>query len=151
LRKRQQGRKKFLANIIFQAWQPDNFTKMSIKKKILIIDDEVFLANVLSEQLAQEGYVCDIAGDGREGLEKSLSINPDLIILDLIMPVMDGFTMIERLRADNRGKKIPVIVLSNINNAKTVEEMRSKGAQEYLVKVNNSLTDIVAAVSKLLK
>lgn len=124
---------------------------MSIKKKILIIDDEVFLANVLREQLVQEDYVCDTARDGREGLEKSLSGSPDLIILDLMMPVMDGFAVIERLRADERGKNIPVIVLSNINNAKTVEEMRAKGAQEYLVKVNNSLADIVAAVNRLLK
>ena len=109
------------------------------------------MANVLREQLVQEDYICDTARDGKEGLEKSLSASPDLIILDLMMPVMDGFAVIEKLRADERGKNIPVIVLSNINNAKTVEEMRAKGAQEYLVKVNNSLADIVAAVNRLLK
>ncbi len=121
------------------------------KKKILIVDDEPFLVRALREKLETEGFLVDSAADGQAGLDVVFSLAPDLILLDLVMPKMDGMAMLRKLRQDERGKKIPVIVLSNLNNAKSIDASLAAGAQKFLVKVNNSLDDIVCAVKSQLK
>ena len=119
-------------------------------KKILIVDDEVFLARALKDRLALEGYSVLVANDGQEGLEKFFAESPDLVLLDLVMPKMDGITMLKNLRQDPRGKAVPVIVLSNLNNAQSMDESLASGAQDFLVKVNNTLDDVAHAVKKRL-
>jgi CheY-like chemotaxis protein len=124
--------------------------KAVLKKKVLVVDDEVFLARVLRDRLALEGFAVERAADGEEGLDKAFSIRPDIILLDLVMPKMDGITMLKKLRDDPRGKEVPVIVLSNLNNAQLIDQSLAGGAQEFLVKVNNSLDDVVRIVKKRL-
>ncbi len=125
--------------------------KKTKKKKILIVDDEPFLVRALREKLETEGFLVDSAADGQAGLEAVFSVIPDLILLDLVMPKMDGMAMLKQLRQDLRGKKFMVIVLSNLNNAKSIDASLAAGAQDFLVKVDNSLDDVVRAVKKQLK
>lgn len=124
--------------------------KNTSSKKILIVDDEIFLARALSDRLVSEGYSVAVAKDGEEGLKKIFAESPDLVLLDLVMPKMDGITMLKTLRGDPRGQMVPVIVLSNLNNAQSMDASLASGAQDFLVKVNNTLDDVARIVKKRL-
>jgi CheY-like chemotaxis protein len=119
------------------------------KKKILIIDDDRLLSRVLIKRLSREGFEAKAAKDGRTGLQAALSSHPDLILLDIVMPVMDGLTVLESLRADPWGKKVPIIILSNLDEAETSASNFGQ-VQAYLVKSNWSLEDLVQVVRKKL-
>jgi len=119
---------------------------MAQKKKILIVDDEPFLSRVMQDKLETDGFSVMMAPDGAAGLEMALENSPDLILLDLVMPKMDGISMLKELRHDPRGREIPVVVMSNLNNAQYIDETLANGAQDFLVKVNNSLDDITRVV-----
>lgn len=116
----------------------------------MIVDDEIFLARALSDRLVSEGYSVAVAKDGEEGLKKIFAESPDLVLLDLVMPKMDGITMLKTLRGDPRGQMVPVIVLSNLNNAQSMDASLASGAQDFLVKVNNTLDDVARIVKKRL-
>jgi DNA-binding response OmpR family regulator len=120
------------------------------KKKILIVDDEVFLVRALKDRLVLEGFSVISAADGEDGLKKAFADNPDLILLDLVMPKMDGITMLKKLRADERGARVSVVVLSNMSNAQSMDESLASGAQEFLVKVNNSLDDVARIARRVI-
>jgi DNA-binding response OmpR family regulator len=124
---------------------------MEKQKKILVVDDEPVLSDLLSSKLKEIGFAAIAAHDGDEGLKKALSERPDLILLDIIMPKMDGITMLKKLRQDAWGKTVPVIVLSNLNTAEAVERSLASGAYDYLVKVDYSLNDLAAIVKKRLE
>lgn len=120
------------------------------QKKVLVIDDEKVLRELLLSKIGQAGFEVVGAADGDEGLKKALAEHPDLILLDIIMPKMDGITMLKKLREDVWGKIVPVIVLSNLNTAEAVEKSLESGAYDYLVKVDYSLDDLVGVVRKKL-
>lgn len=88
--------------------------------KILIVEDEQFLLEVLSDTLVAEGYQVFPAKDGVEGLKLASRVKPDLILLDVVMPKMNGLTMLKKVRACVWGKKIPVIVLTNVSDPRHV-------------------------------
>lgn len=119
-------------------------------KKILIVEDEPGLLNALVDKFTHEGFVVLSAKDGQEGLEVALPEHPDLILLDIIMPVMDGMTMLRDLRKDPWGKNVPVILLTNLSEAEKVAESLSQGVYYYLVKSDWKLEDIVKKVKEKL-
>ncbi len=121
------------------------------KKKILIVEDDVALLNVLVEKFTKEGYKVVTAKDGAVGLKTAFLERPDMILLDIIMPVMDGMTMLQRLRKDEWGKKAAVILLTNLNSAEKVSDALESGAFDYLVKADWFLQDIVDKVGNRLK
>lgn len=123
---------------------------MSQQKKVLVVDDEKVLLELLLSKMKQAGFAAVGARDGDEGLQKALDEHPDLILLDIIMPKMDGITMLKKLREDAWGKAAPVIILSNLNTAEAVERSLENGVYDYLVKVDYSLDDLVAIVKKKL-
>lgn len=108
------------------------------------------MARAIKERLALEGFEVAVAADGLAGLAAADEFSPDLILLDLLMPKMDGMAMLKKLRQGGRGKKTPVIILSNLNNAKSIDESLAVGAQKFMVKINSSLDDIVCAVREQL-
>jgi len=120
-------------------------------KTILIVDDEVFLIKILRERLETEGFLVIGAEDGADGLKKALEGHPDMILLDMAMPVMDGMTMLKKLRQDKWGKNALVIALSNINNSELKEELFANGVCDFLVKVNNTLDGLAGVIRKNLK
>lgn len=120
------------------------------QKKVLVVDDEKVLLELLVSKMEQNGFTVIGAQDGDEGLQKALDERPDLILLDIVMPKMDGITVLKKLRQDDWGKNVPVIVLSNLNTAEAVEKSLENGVYDYLVKVDYSLDDLVAIVKKKL-
>lgn len=102
--------------------------------KILIVDDELFNVDYLEQELADLNYETISARDGQEALEKIHSECPDLVLLDIMMPVMDGFTVLERVKADPAVRDIPMIVISAVNDLKSVVRGIQSGAEDYLPK-----------------
>ncbi len=123
---------------------------MAEAKKILIVDDEKILMDLLSTKIKREGFIVTEAHDGEEGLRLALAEHPDLILMDIIMPKMDGITVMKKLRLDPWGKDVPVIILTNLNTAESVQDSVASGAYDYLVKIDYTLDDLVAIVKKRL-
>lgn len=111
-------------------------------KKILLIEDDPQYRQLVKERLLKEGYTVKEAGNGREGLDFLMKEDVDLIILDLIMPQIDGVTFLHHLH-NSLMKKIPVILLTNLDHAAYQPEI-----QEFLLKANVSLDDVVHTVNK---
>lgn len=124
---------------------------MKPTQKILIVEDEISLLNVLTDKLTKEGYNVIKAIDGEDGLKLALSELPDLILLDINMPVMDGITMLKLLRKEDAGKKIEVVMLTNFSEYKLLVEAMEQGAHDYLVKSDWKLEDVVKLVHDKLK
>lgn len=122
-----------------------------MSKKILFVEDEPNLQKAVGEVLKQEGYTIFGAFDGAEGLEIAKKEKPDLILLDLILPKKDGFEVLKELKADEKMKDIPVIILTNLEGTGDVEKALNLGATTYLVKANYELEDILAKIKEFLK
>jgi len=119
-------------------------------EKILFIEDESALQETFGEVLKQEGYEVVKAMDGEAGLEMAKTQKPDLILLDLILPKLHGFEVLKKLKGDPETKEIPIIVLTNLEDMKDIENAIELGATTYLVKVNYSLDEIVSKIKKAL-
>lgn len=120
-------------------------------KTILIIEDEPTLQKTLSLALQQEGYEIKNALDGEIGLKLAKETKPDLILLDLILPKIDGFEALEVLKNDDATKDIPIIVLTNLESTQEIEKALVMGATTYLVKANYDLKNIIEKVKETIK
>lgn len=120
-------------------------------QKILVVEDELPLAEMLSDKLQQEGFQVQIAGDGEEGLKQALTWQPNLILLDLVMPKMDGMTMLHKLREQEVGKLMPVILLTNLSNTEKVYDAVAHGVHDFLVKADWDVEDIIREIKATLK
>jgi DNA-binding response OmpR family regulator len=125
---------------------------MTTKKKIiLIVEDEKPLSGVLANKLMKEGYDVVEAANGAEGLAKIKKEKPNLILLDIIMPKMDGMTMLKKLRDTSVGKNIPVIILTNLSDIDKADEAVKANVKDYLIKSDWSLDDLVKKVKLKIK
>jgi len=124
---------------------------MSEKKgiKILIVEDERSLIDLLVKKLDIEGYDVSYAYDGEEGLKMVDEVNPDLILLDIQMPKKDGYEVLESL--NEQGKKIPVIIISNSGQPVEIAKTKRLGAVDHLIKTEFSPEDVLKKVNKYLK
>ncbi len=120
------------------------------KKKILMVEDEAMLLQVLRDEFVNEGFNVVLAKDGAEGLEAALKEQPDLILVDILMPKMDGITMLQKIRQQPNLAKIPAIVLTNLNDIKIVQQALESGAYDYLVKSDYNPKDLVKHVKEKL-
>ena len=123
---------------------------MADKAKILVVEDEEILLTALKEELLQGGYEVEGALDGVEGLEKVKAFHPNLILLDLLMPKMDGMEMLQKLKADAEMRDVPVVILTNLSDYERISEALSLGAMDYLVKANYKLEDLLDKVRTIL-
>ena len=120
-------------------------------KKILIVEDEVAYLKLLGSQLTEKGYEVFQAENGKEGLEKAKSEKPDLILLDIRMPVMDGMTMLDLLRKEESIKKTQVIILTNFEpDDKILGEVLKDKPSYYFVKSDIQFDELLKKVEKLL-
>jgi CheY-like chemotaxis protein len=126
---------------------------MTIAKRptILLIEDEKFIQNIMQVELVKQNFNVIIAGNGKEGLEKVELENPDLILLDIVMPVMNGFAFLEALRSNEKFKDIAVVVTSNLGSDKDIEECKGYGVRDFLVKESTPIFELVEKVKKYLK
>lgn len=118
--------------------------------KILIVEDEEILRDVLEEKFKKEDFDTKVAIDGEAGLQAVEDFEPDLILLDLIMPKMDGFEVLEALKSNPKAKNIPVIVLSNLNQDEEIKKALALGAVDFLVKTQHPINEVVEKVRKYL-
>ena len=120
-------------------------------KKILIIEDDKFLRQLIVRKLTEEGYTIFEAVDGEEGVKKAKEIMPDLILLDLILPGIDGFEVLSQVKSDESAKNIPVVILSNLGQKEDVERGLNLGAVDYLIKAHFTPGEIVEKVRSILE
>jgi len=119
---------------------------MDKKKILLIVEDEVSLAKLLQQEFFKEGFDVLVAYDGVVGLSLALENKPDIILLDLLLPKMDGLSLLRELRKDPWGLDVPVIILSNLSDAEKISEAASKEVFDYLVKADWKLEDVIKKV-----
>ncbi len=119
-------------------------------KKVLLIEDDEFLAQLLADKFKKVGFNFDVAPDAEKGLAKVRENICDLVVLDIILPGMDGFEALRRMKADQAMAKIPVLVLSNLGQQEEIKLGLSMGAETYLVKAQVSLDEIVGEINRIL-
>lgn len=121
------------------------------KGTVLIVEDDSFLRKLLVEKLRHEGFNTAEAAGGKEALEYLRKEAPLVVLLDLVMPGVDGFQVLQEMKKGQANKNIPVIVLSNLGEQDNVDHAKSLGADDYLIKAHFILDEIVAKVSELIK
>lgn len=120
-------------------------------KTILIIEDDTFIRNLISQKLIQEGYDIFETIDGKEGIKKLKEKKPDLVLLDLILPGIDGFEVLSKMKEDPNLSAIPVIILSNLEQREDVERGLKLGAVDYLIKAHHTPAEIIEKIKNILK
>lgn len=120
-------------------------------KKILIVEDDKFLRELIVQKLTTEGYEALEAMDGEEGIKKTKEQRPDLVLLDLILPGIDGFEVLNRMKEDSVLSSIPVIILSNLGQKEDVEKGLKMGAVDYLIKAHFTPGEIIDKINLTLK
>lgn len=118
-------------------------------KKVLIIEDDKFLRELAAQKLEKEGFSVAGATNGQEGLDLLESEKPNVIILDLILPGMDGFETLRKIRTESNFKTIPVIILSNLGQEEDIEKAKSLGATDYLIKAHFSFGEIIKKINEV--
>ncbi|MBI2020478.1 response regulator [Candidatus Daviesbacteria bacterium] len=123
--------------------------------KVLIIEDDPLMIRMYQKIFTFEGYEVEMAWDGEEGWEKAKKVKPTLILLDVMMPKMNGMQLLEKLKADPDTKSIPVVMLTNLAGQQDAEEALTKGAVKYIVKsehdpkrITNMVKEILAGYSR---
>ena len=119
--------------------------------KILIVEDEGFLRGVLTQKLQKEGFETIDAVDGEEGVKKVVEGMPDLILLDLILPGIDGFEALRQIKANQNTAAIPVIILSNLGQKDDIEKALKLGATDFLIKAHFTTGEIISKIQEVLK
>ncbi|XOU94290.1 MAG: response regulator [Candidatus Kerfeldbacteria bacterium] len=116
--------------------------------KVLLVEDDLSLMKIYSNKLKISGFDVLLATTGDEGLRKAQVDQPNIVLLDLILPGMDGFLVLEEIKKDPLTENIPVVILSNLGQPADIERGKRLGAIDYLVKSDVSLLDLVAKVKK---
>jgi len=120
-------------------------------KKIMIIEDDHFLSSLMKARLEKEGFVVVQAFDGEEAMETLKKDIPSLVILDLIMPKVTGFEVLQMISITPQLDKIPVVIVSNLAQDSDIEKARQLGAREYFIKVKVSIDDLVGKIKSLVE
>lgn len=112
-------------------------------QKVLIIEDEEVLRNVLAKKLEKEGYEAIVAADGEAGMDSIRNENPDMILLDIMLPKKNGYQILEEMHGDEKLKKIPVLVISNSGQPVEIKKILELGACDYLVKADFEPQEVI--------
>lgn len=119
-------------------------------RKILIVEDDVFLRDLEANRLKKDNYEIITVSTGDEALEKIKEPNIDLILLDLVLPGMDGFDILKKIKETKELENVPVIVFSNLSEEKDVKKAKELGALDFMVKSNFSLSELAEHINKIL-
>lgn len=123
----------------------------SNERTVLLIEDDEYIQKAYKIGLGDAGFKVVSAWDGKEGLEKVSSSSPDIILLDLVMPVMDGFEFLKKIKEDGNFKNIPVVILSNLAQGPDIERARELGAVDYLIKTDFWMEEVIKKVNSYIK
>lgn len=119
--------------------------------KILIIDDDPFILEMYVLKFKEEGFQIETAKDGKEGLKKIKEYEPDMVLLDIVMPIMDGFDVIRSLKRENIQTRAKIVLLTNLGQKDDVERGMQLGAHDYIIKAHFTPSEVVKKVKDLLK
>jgi DNA-binding response OmpR family regulator len=122
----------------------------SNKPFIIVAEDDRFYVSVFRTKLAKEGFDVTIAENGEDAMKAIRTRRPDLLLLDLIMPIKDGFQVLKELRSDSKLKDLKVIVSTNLNQDEDRQRVMSLGALDYVVKTNVSINEMVGKIKQYL-
>jgi len=120
-------------------------------KHIFLVEDDQYLVDIYITKLEKEGFEVDLARDGQEALDFLEKNKPDLLILDIVIPSVDGWEILRRIRKEERLKSLPVIILSNLNQKREVMKGINLGATKYLIKAHYTPSEILEEVREMLK
>ncbi len=118
--------------------------------QVLLVEDDAFLANIYKTKFEMEGFKVRVSENGEIGLKDAKKKKPDIILLDVLLPKMDGFTVLEHLKEDDDLKEVPVILLTNLGQKDDVEKGLALGAADYLIKAHFKPSETVEKVKKVL-
>ncbi len=118
--------------------------------KILIVEDDPLILRMYQKIFSFEGYEIEMASNGEEGLQKAKTVVPTIILLDIMMPKMNGLQVLDSLKADPTTKNIPVIVLTNLSGTQDAESALAKGAVKYIIKSENEPKQVADMVKEIL-
>lgn len=121
------------------------------KAKLLLVEDDVTLVKMYEKKFRADGYEVAVAYDGLEGLEKTLKEKPDLVVLDIMLPKLDGISVFKKMRGNPETFKMPVLLLTNFDQEDTVFECFKLGAVDYLLKSSVTPAQVVKKIENLLK
>lgn len=119
--------------------------------KILLIEDDPFISQLYLDKFSKLNYEIEVVRDGFESLEILKKYKPDFILLDIVMPKMDGFEVLKYIKKDSELKKIPVLMLTNLGNKEDIDKAMSLGAESYIIKSHFTPAEVVDKVNILLK
>lgn len=119
-------------------------------QRLLLVEDDSFLAGMYVTKLTMEGFEAELASDGKLGLEKAKKMKPDLILLDVLLPKMNGFDVLRELKNDPTTKNIPVILLTNLGQKSDVVRGLDLGAVDYLIKAHFMPSEVVEKIKEVL-
>jgi len=128
----------------------NNLENKKGKALIFLVEDDRFLRELLIRKLETEGFNTSVSVDGEEALKKIKDESPQLVLLDLVLPGIDGFEVLKRIKQDVQLSKIPVVILSNLGQKEEVEKGISLGAEDYLIKAHFTPDEVVKKVKELL-
>ncbi|MFA5125023.1 MAG: response regulator [Patescibacteria group bacterium] len=120
-------------------------------KKILVVEDDSLLSKVLAETLKKEGFEVMVVDNGNDAVTMIRKFLPQLILLDLVIPGIDGFAVLKELKADDKLRSIPVVILSNLDEIGDVKSVKALGADDYFIKANTEMKKIVDYAKRALK
>jgi DNA-binding response OmpR family regulator len=120
------------------------------KKTILIVEDDKFLRELMNQKLLREGFETEEAVDGEQGIQKIKEVKPDLVLLDLILPGIDGFEVLSKIKEDPTLAEIPIIVLSNLGQKDDIERGLQLGAKDYLIKAHFTPGEVIEKIKNIL-
>ena len=119
-------------------------------KKILIIEDDPFLSEMYAAKFIENNFEIELASDGKLGLTKIEEFRPDLVLLDIVLPKMDGFEVLKKIKEKEELREIPIVLLTNLGQKNEVEKGLALGAQEYIIKAHFTPTAVVTKVKEIL-
>ncbi len=125
----------------------------SLDTKVLVIEDDSFLLSIITKKLSKSGYTVYEAVDGEKALEQIDKIEPNIVLLDIILPAINGFEVLEKIRSHKKEniKKVPVLMLSNLGEDNDIKKAKDMGANDYLVKAHFTTEEIIEKIEKTLK
>lgn len=121
------------------------------EKKILLVEDDSFVSDIYQKKIESEGFKIITAENGVEAIKKLNELIPDLILLDIVMPYMDGMDVLKEIKANEKWKNIPVILLTNLSEKEKIEEAIGIGANDYLIKSHFTPSEVIGKVNLILK
>ncbi|TSA57615.1 response regulator [bacterium] len=119
-------------------------------KRILIVEDDLFILNMYVTKLKSDGFIVESAEDGMSAIQMAKKNIPDVILLDVIMPVMDGFETLAQIKKEERLKDVPIILLTNLSQKPNIEKGLKMGAVDYIIKAHFTPSEVVDKIRKVL-